>query len=453
VTSEGRERAPGHATGAVEFVSLDDVADDERFRLRPDGDVAALASSMGRLGQLVPVELRPVPGASDGGPRWQVVAGFRRLAALRLLLRERVLARLHAELPDDEAWALALAHALLDEPLDAAELDALRARLAAEGAAPWAEELIDEAVARAPVAPELRERFYEFLKGPLAPVVERFGDEGDPAAVPLPSPAAPAPEPREEVVELGPEELLQSLTLKLYEANQELAAAAGSWGELPIDARRAVLVQARYVADLYPHLEEGPPRMSLTEDRDRLLELLRTLSFEQRKVILASGRESDFYVDCKRTTLTAEGHALVGRLLLDRVRRIEPLVRAVGGLTLGADPIASAIALTSHLERERSGGAVESVDAFIVRKEPKGHGTGQWIEGRRTIPDGSRVIVLEDVVTTGGSALKAIERCREEKLEVVGCLALVDRLEGGREAIVAAGVPVDALFTRADFLP
>lgn len=93
-----------------------------------------------------------------------------------------------------------------------------------------------------------------------------------------------------------------------------------------------------------------------------------------------------------------------------------------------------------------------TIDAFIVRKEPKGHGTGQWIEGRTTIPDGSRVAVLEDVVTSGGSALKAIERCRAEHLEVVGCVALVDRLEGGREAIEAQGVPLDSLFTRKDFL-
>ena len=185
--------------------------------------------------------------------------------------------------------------------------------------------------------------------------------------------------------------------------------------------------------------------MSLEADRSRLLEILRTLSFERRKVVLASGRESDFYIDCKRTALTAEGHVLIGRLLLDRVRRIQPLVRGVGGLTLGADPIASAIALTSVLEGS-------PVDAFIVRKEPKGHGTGQWIEGRKTIPDGSRVVVLEDVVTTGGSALKAIERCRAENLVPVACLALVDRAEGGREAIEAQGVPLQALFERKDFI-
>ena len=195
--------------------------------------------------------------------------------------------------------------------------------------------------------------------------------------------------------------------------------------------------------------------MSLEGDRARLLTLLRTLSFERRRVVLASGKESDFYVDCKRTALTAEGHALIGRLLLDRIRRLEPPPRGVGGLTLGADPLASAVALTSWLEHERGRAQGHTppspIDSFIVRKEPKGHGTGQWIEGRRTIPDGSRVAVLEDVVTSGGSALKAIERCRAEKLEVVGCFALVDRLEGGREAIEAQGVPLDSLFTREDF--
>src|SRR5262245_31909548 len=98
---EPRTTAPSHATGAVEFVSLAEIAPDTTFRLREEGDVAALAGSLGRLGQLVPVELRPLPGAPEGGPRWQVVAGFRRLAALRMLMRGRVLARLHGPMSEE----------------------------------------------------------------------------------------------------------------------------------------------------------------------------------------------------------------------------------------------------------------------------------------------------------------------------------------------------------------
>jgi ParB family transcriptional regulator, chromosome partitioning protein len=269
--------APAHATGAVEFVSLDDVALDDRFRLRPDGDVAGLASSLGRLGQLVPVELRPLPDAAEGGPRWQVVAGFRRLAALRLLFRDRVLARLHQQLPDDEAWALAIAQAVLGEPFTVADLEALRGRLEGEGVAQWAGEILDEAIARAPLDPELREKFFEFLKGPLAPVVQRFDVDPDaarpadvaalvePSAQPEPERAAePQPEravePQpeiEEVVEVDPDDLVKHLALRLYDVNQDLAAAFASWKELPREGRDAVLAQARYVAELFPFLVEA----------------------------------------------------------------------------------------------------------------------------------------------------------------------------------------------------
>ncbi len=140
--------------------------------------------------------------------------------------------------------------------------------------------------------------------------------------------------------------------------------------------------------------------------------------------------------------LTAEGHVLIGRLLLAAV---PDEAVAVGGLTLGADPLASAVSLTSWL-------AGRPVAAFLVRKAPKGHGTGQWVE-RPALPEGARVVVLEDVITTGGSALKALERARAEGLEPVKVLALVDRMEGGREAIEAAGVPVESLFRRTDFIP
>ena len=181
-------------------------------------------------------------------------------------------------------------------------------------------------------------------------------------------------------------------------------------------------------------------------DRARLLELLTALSFERRKVVLSSGRESDFYIDCKRTALTAEGHFLVGRLLLAELRRKAPQVKGAGGLTLGADPLASAVSLTSWL-------AGPPVAAFIIRKEPKGHGTGQWIEGLTALGNGAPVAILEDVVTSGASTIKAIERAQAEGLKVLGAFALVDRLEGGREAIEATGLPLTSLFTRRDFIP
>lgn len=184
----------------------------------------------------------------------------------------------------------------------------------------------------------------------------------------------------------------------------------------------------------------------LARDRARLLELLTSLSFERRKVILSSGKESDFYIDCKRTALTAEGHFLIGRLLFAEVRRHCPQAAGVGGLTLGADPLASAVSLMSYL----SGWPLP---AFIVRKEPKGHGTGQWIEGRSALADGAEVAILEDVVTTGGSTLKALERAQQEGLKVSWAFALVDRLEGGREALEAKGYRLSTLFTRKDFIP
>jgi orotate phosphoribosyltransferase len=185
--------------------------------------------------------------------------------------------------------------------------------------------------------------------------------------------------------------------------------------------------------------------LGLEHDRARLLELLRTLSFERRQVRLASGKASNFYIDCRRTTLTAEGHWLIGRLLLDRILRLDPPVVGVGGMTLGADPIASAVSFASWA-------AARPLQAFLVRKEPKGHGTNQFVEGLAALPKGSRVVVVEDVVTTGGSGLLACERAEAEGLAVAGVLALVDRQEGGREAFAARGYRLDALFTRADFL-
>jgi len=177
--------------------------------------------------------------------------------------------------------------------------------------------------------------------------------------------------------------------------------------------------------------------------RTRLLALLARLSYERREVTLASGAKSDFYIDCKQAVLTAEGHFLTGSLLLGLVRGRVPEVDAVGGLTMGADPLASALSTLSYV-------AGKPLHAFYVRKEPKGHGTGQWIEGAKSLRPGMPVAILEDVVTTGGSAMKAIGRAREFGLDVKLILGLVDREEGGREALEREA-PLVTLFRKRDF--
>jgi orotate phosphoribosyltransferase len=178
--------------------------------------------------------------------------------------------------------------------------------------------------------------------------------------------------------------------------------------------------------------------------RARLLELLRTRAFQEREVTLSSGKKSNFYLDCKQVSLDAEGAALIGELFHAAIEEVAPKALAVGGLTLGADPLATATSIYSfHAGHPRS--------AFIVRKEPKGHGTNQWVESTK-LPEGAAVVILEDVITTGASTLRAIERARLAGLQVLHAVGLVDRLEGGREA-VEAQVPLTTLFTRRDFLP
>ena len=173
----------------------------------------------------------------------------------------------------------------------------------------------------------------------------------------------------------------------------------------------------------------------------RLRELLRERSVRQGDFALASGRRSSFYIDARQTTMRGEGLAIIGTLALDRLaaRGWEP--QLVGGLTLGADPVAYAIAAAAHAR-----GAI--LDAFTVRKEPKDHGTGRRIEG--CFSPRARVVVVEDVITTGRSALEAIRAVEDEGGRVLGVLAVVDREEGGRATVQQAGYEVEALLTARD---
>lgn len=181
-----------------------------------------------------------------------------------------------------------------------------------------------------------------------------------------------------------------------------------------------------------------------TPDRARLFELLRSLSFSRRAVTLASGAQSDLYVDCKQTALHPEGAWALGHHLLDAVESIEARTgrkaSAVGGMSIGADPLATAVSLVAHLRGRH-------LPAFLVRKTPKSHGTAVWLEGMANLERGSGVVLLEDVITTGGSTLKAAERVREEGLDPFGVAVIVDRESGGHAALSAAGLEVETLYT------
>ncbi len=189
-----------------------------------------------------------------------------------------------------------------------------------------------------------------------------------------------------------------------------------------------------------------PSSISSPEDRAQLLELLRTKSYREGEVVLSSGKVSDFYVDCRQTSLNALGQVLIGRLIYQLIKQEYPQAIAVGGPTLGADPMVCAVSLTSALHEN-------PLHAFIVRKEAKGHGTGAWVEGMGNIEKGAEVIMVEDVVTSGGSLLRAISRVEEAGLNVLASIILVDRMEGGRETVEKAGHKLISLFSRHDFLP
>jgi orotate phosphoribosyltransferase len=176
--------------------------------------------------------------------------------------------------------------------------------------------------------------------------------------------------------------------------------------------------------------------------RQELLELLVEKSFKYSKDAefkLASGKQSNYYVDCKKVTLNSKGLLLVGTLVFEKIRALD--IKGIGGLTLGADPIAMAASLIATQN-------LKEINPFVVRKQAKGHGTGAFIEG--VLKPDDNVVVVDDVITTGGSTIKAINRARDAGFNVVKAVVLVDREEGGREAIEELGVPVDAVFLRTE---
>lgn len=179
-----------------------------------------------------------------------------------------------------------------------------------------------------------------------------------------------------------------------------------------------------------------------------LLALLAERSAKQGDFVLASGRKSSLYIDARLTAMAPEGQLIIGRAGLEALGTFGLDVDSVGGLTLGADPISYAIAHASALAAETTGAKL--VRSFTVRKEAKQYGTGKLIEGPFRV--GDRAVVIEDVITTGGSALKAVEAVKAAGGIVLGVLALVDRQEGGREALEATGLKVHSLAKASEIL-
>jgi orotate phosphoribosyltransferase len=184
----------------------------------------------------------------------------------------------------------------------------------------------------------------------------------------------------------------------------------------------------------HPHqLGENLPQL--------LVEAFESKALQRGSFVLASGKTASFYLDAKQVVLDAAGAMLVGRAVLARLQACGPLPDAVGGMSIGADPITAAVVTMA-------GVAGLPLKGFMIRKEPKGHGLGRYVEG--PVQAGNRVVILEDVVTTGGSSLLAIDRAEEFGLTVERVVTLVDRLAGGAAAFAARGIPMDAMLTIRD---
>ncbi|HMB30951.1 MAG TPA: orotate phosphoribosyltransferase [Desulfohalobiaceae bacterium] len=170
----------------------------------------------------------------------------------------------------------------------------------------------------------------------------------------------------------------------------------------------------------------------------KLANLLLEKSYFEGEFTLTSGRKSHYYFDCKPTALDPAGAYWIGRTLFDH---LHPQVQGIGGMTLGADPLVSSVCLVSYLQDR-------GLPGFIVRKTPKSHGTQQYLEGLINFQAGQKVALLEDVVTTGGSVLKACQRVLDVGLQVVQILCVLDREEGGGQNLLDHGYQLESLFTR-----
>jgi orotate phosphoribosyltransferase len=191
--------------------------------------------------------------------------------------------------------------------------------------------------------------------------------------------------------------------------------------------------------DKIQQLPSSSASTDLTSVRQQLLDLFCNFAYKEGDFVLSSGQRSTYYINCKPVTLDPYGALAVGRLLLNKL----PMdTQAVAGLTLGADPIVSAVSVVSAYENR-------PLPALIIRKEAKGHGTMAYIEGPTLVP-GAKVVVLEDVVTTGQSALKAVERLRGAGYIVEQVIALVDRQQGGAELYQSVGLKFEAVFSIGD---
>lgn len=181
----------------------------------------------------------------------------------------------------------------------------------------------------------------------------------------------------------------------------------------------------------------------MTDLKIRLAKILAEKSYKEGDFTLASGKKSEYYFDCRQTALHAEGSWLIGNLFFDMIKDMEGA--GVGGMTLGADPLVTSVTVISH-EKGRP------LPGLLVRKQAKGHGTGQYVEGLANFKEGDTVIMLEDVVTTGGSVLTAIERIEATGLKVAAVCCVLDREEGGREKLESAGYALHSIFTRKELV-